>query len=146
MGTANYWVVIPLVFCENRNINVLRQAFEDELGFAKHDDYKSYVHQIVELYREGKTQGIKSFPLTTEKDNRKSRLFKNIDGIKFLTHEGGCGGTRQDSEALCALLAGYINNPKCCWCNRTKSWLPKCAGRYSDEANLRDINPHSPNP
>src|SRR5690606_16179301 len=33
------------------------------------------------------------------------------DGIKFLTHEGGCGGTRQDSEALCALIAGYIKNP-----------------------------------
>src|SRR5690606_15167333 len=38
-------------------------------------------------------------------------LFRNIDGLKFLTHEGGCGGTRQDSEALCALFAGYINNP-----------------------------------
>src|SRR5690606_34979037 len=35
----------------------------------------------------------------------------NIDGIKFLTHQGGCGGTRQDSEALCALIAGYIHNP-----------------------------------
>src|SRR5690606_25807582 len=41
----------------------------------------------------------------------RSRIFDNLDGIKFLTHEGGCGGTRQDSEALCALLAGYINNP-----------------------------------
>src|SRR5690606_27191550 len=30
---------------------------------------------------------------------------------KFLTHQGGCGGTRQDSEALCALIAGYIHNP-----------------------------------
>jgi altronate hydrolase len=34
-----------------------------------------------------------------------------VDGIKFLTHDGGCGGTRQDAEALCALLAGYIHNP-----------------------------------
>jgi altronate hydrolase len=38
-------------------------------------------------------------------------LFKNIDGIKFLTHEGGCGGIRQDSETLCGLLAGYITHP-----------------------------------
>lgn len=37
-------------------------------------------------------------------------VFPNIDGIKFLTHEGGCGGTRQDSDALCALLAGYIHH------------------------------------
>ena len=34
-----------------------------------------------------------------------------MDGIKFLQHDGGCGGTRQDAEALCALLAGYITHP-----------------------------------
>jgi len=111
VGTANYWIVIPLVFCENRNINIMRNAFEEALGFAKHDMYKSYVHELVELYQKGKTEDIKALPLTTEVNKGRSKLFKNIDGIKFLTHEGGCGGTRQDSEALCALLAGYINNP-----------------------------------
>lgn len=111
VGTANYWIVIPLVFCENRNINIMRNAFEEALGFAKHDMYKSYVHELVDLYQEGKTEAIKNLPLTSESSKGRSRLFKNIDGIKFLTHEGGCGGTRQDSEALCALLAGYINNP-----------------------------------
>ena len=39
------------------------------------------------------------------------RLFPNVDGIKFLTHDGGCGGTRQDAQALCGLLAGYITHP-----------------------------------
>ena len=33
VGTRNYWVVVPLVFCENRNIGVLKQAFEEEVGF-----------------------------------------------------------------------------------------------------------------
>jgi altronate hydrolase len=88
----------------------MRNAFEEALGFAKHDMYKSYVHELVELYQKGKTEDIKTLPLTKVNKGR-SKLFKNIDGIKFLTHEGGCGGTRQDSEALCALLAGYINNP-----------------------------------
>lgn len=111
VGTANYWIVIPLVFCENRNINIMRNAFEEALGFAKHDVYKNYVHELVELYQEGKTDAIKSLPLTNESRKGRSKIFKNLDGIKFLTHEGGCGGTRQDSEALCALLAGYINNP-----------------------------------
>jgi altronate hydrolase len=111
VGTANYWVIIPMVFCENRNVNVIRHAFEDELGFAKHDAYKDYVRQLVQLYREGKTEAIPLVPLKSGTDSRQSRLFKNIDGIKLLTHEGGCGGTRQDSEALCGLLAGYINNP-----------------------------------
>jgi altronate hydrolase len=39
-----------------------------------------------------------------------SRVFENVDGIKFLLHEGGCGGTREDARNLCALFAGYCNN------------------------------------
>jgi altronate hydrolase len=111
VGTANYWIVIPLVFCENRNVNVIKQAFEEELGFGKNDTYKSYVHELVQLYKVGKLQDIQSLKLRSNGNSTRERLFENVDGIKFLTHEGGCGGTRQDSEALCALLAGYINNP-----------------------------------
>jgi altronate hydrolase len=111
VGTANYWIVVPLVFCENRNVNVIRQAFEEELGFGKHNAYKDYVHELVQLYKSGNTAGIESLNLGENQTNGKSKIFNNLDGIKFLTHEGGCGGTRQDSEALCALLAGYINNP-----------------------------------
>ena len=111
VGTANYWIVLPMVFCENRNVRAIRHAFEDALGFSKPDIYKSFVHELVHLYQEGKHQAIASHSFTPDESGNKSRIFKNIDGIKFLTHEGGCGGTRQDSEALCGLLAGYINNP-----------------------------------
>jgi len=31
--------------------------------------------------------------------------------MKFLTHTGGCGGTKEDSDNLCNLIAGYIHNP-----------------------------------
>ena len=31
VGTANYWLVIPLVFCENRNIDVLKEALTKKL-------------------------------------------------------------------------------------------------------------------
>lgn len=34
VGTRNYWLVVPLVFCENKNIQVLKQSLEEELGFA----------------------------------------------------------------------------------------------------------------
>jgi len=34
VGTRNHWIVFPLVFCENRNLDVLKQAFEEELGFV----------------------------------------------------------------------------------------------------------------
>ena len=111
VGTANYWLVIPLVFCENRNVLAIRHAFEDALGFSKPDIYKSFVHELVDLYQEGNQQAIQTHTFTPDSAGGRSRIFKNIDGIRFLTHEGGCGGTRQDSEALCALLAGYINNP-----------------------------------
>jgi altronate hydrolase len=110
VGVANYWLVIPLVFCENRNVNMIRQAFEEELGFAKPDTYKNLVRQLVNVYREGAGISIENISLQ-KSEAATGRVFKNIDGIKFLTHEGGCGGTRQDAEALCALLAGYIYHP-----------------------------------
>ena len=42
---------------------------------------------------------------------RSNPTFPNVDGVRFLFHEGGCGGTRQDARALCGLLAGYIQHP-----------------------------------
>jgi altronate hydrolase len=109
VGTANYWLIVPLVFCENRNVEAIRDAFMDELGFAKPDAYKDYVHQLVELYQNNKP--ITSASFQPAEANGHSRIFKNIDGIKFLTHQGGCGGTRQDSQTLCKLIGGYIHNP-----------------------------------
>jgi len=111
VGTANYWLVVPLVFCENRNVEAIRDAFAAELGFSKPDVYKNYVHDLVKLYQQGKADKISSASLQPVTSNGNSRTFKNIDGIKFLTHQGGCGGTRQDSQTLCSLIAGYIHNP-----------------------------------
>lgn len=111
VGTANYWIVVPMVFCENRNVHAIRHAFEEALGYSKPDVYKNFVRELVGLYKGGNTQSITSNPFSADASVNLSRVFPNIDGIKFLTHDGGCGGTRQDSEALCALLAGYINNP-----------------------------------
>jgi len=111
VGTANYWLVVPLVFCENRNVETIRQAFMDELGFSKPDLYKSYVHELVKLYQGGQHDKLSTVSLQSDSFNSRSRIFKNIDGIKFLTHQGGCGGTRQDSQTLCKLIAGYIHNP-----------------------------------
>ncbi len=111
VGTANYWIVVPLVFCENRNVNVIREAFDDALGFGKQNPYKSYVQELVDLYHQDALDKINKTSLQDFNAPPQHKLFANLDGIKFLTHEGGCGGTRQDSDALCALLAGYINNP-----------------------------------
>ncbi|MGA9798913.1 MAG: altronate dehydratase family protein [Terriglobales bacterium] len=112
VGTRNYWLVVPLVFCENRNIGVLKQAFEEELGFAAPQIYRRQVAELAKLYRDGKLDSVQPNALPGNgADPTGSRLFKNIDGIKFLLHEGGCGGTREDANNLCGLIAGYINHP-----------------------------------
>src|ERR1035438_8435520 len=61
VGTRNYWLVVPLVFCENRNIQALQRAFEKELGNATPEIYTRHVSDLVRLYREGKTEEIKNF-------------------------------------------------------------------------------------
>src|SRR5438128_6014461 len=111
-GTRNFWLVVPLVFCENRNILNLKQAFEEELGFARPQPYRQQVAELAKLYREGKSPHIKHVPVAKNGEHANShRIFPNVDGIKFLLHEGGCGGTREDSNNLCGLIAGYINHP-----------------------------------
>jgi altronate hydrolase len=110
VGTANYWLVLPLVFCENTNIKLLQEAFENALGFAKVNPYERQIRNLISglandlIQKSTETVTIE----ITEKDNR---VFENLDGIRFLTHNGGCGGTRNDAETLCALLAGYIHHP-----------------------------------
>jgi len=113
VGTANYWVVIPLVFCENRNVEVLKEALLDKLGYKKALEYETDVENLIELYKAGKPahEILDVVPQEVFKETSDNKVFQNIDGIKFLTHEMGCGGTRLDSDALCGLLAGYITHP-----------------------------------
>src|SRR5215469_9017278 len=96
VGTRNYWLVVPLVFCENRNILNLKQAFEEELGLAQPSPYRQQVATMAQLYREGAEDEIRSHPIgESSKKPADSRVFENVDGIKFLIHQGGCGGTRE---------------------------------------------------
>ncbi|MCO5234677.1 MAG: altronate dehydratase family protein [Chitinophagaceae bacterium] len=110
VGTANYWLFVPMVFCENRNMDVIREALHNELGYGVTDKYKAYTRQLVKAYKEG--SDLESFRIGDIKpDPVQQRVFKNVDGIKFLNHQGGCGGTRQDAETLGRVLAAYADNP-----------------------------------
>jgi len=113
VGTANYWLVIPLVFCENRNIEVIREALLEELGYARAKKYNQFTQHLAKLYQSGADVSaiLQTDYVEAESANNTSPLFPNIDGIKFLTHDGGCGGIRQDAQTLCGLLAGYITHP-----------------------------------
>ena len=112
VGTGNYWLVVPLVFCENRNIDVLKEALLEELGYARPKKYHQFTQQLAQSYRSGASIEETIFEEAVLSQG-KEPLFKNIDGIKFLSHDGGCGGVRSDAQALCALLAGYITHPNC---------------------------------
>ncbi len=104
VGTRNYWLVIPLVFCENRNVEALREAFDEELGYRRPNSHRLQVRELV-LRRNEQAGAPPQLPQPRE------RVFPNVDGIRFLLHQGGCGGTREDARTLCGLLAGYIHHP-----------------------------------
>jgi altronate hydrolase len=113
VGTANYWLVVPMVFCENRNIEVLQEALVKPLGYGRKKTYEIKAQELIGKIKAGAQI---DEVLYTEigndtAQNAGNKVFPNVDGIKFLTHTGGCGGTRQDSTALCGLLAGYITHP-----------------------------------
>ncbi|QDU63306.1 Altronate dehydratase [Planctomycetes bacterium Pan216] len=113
VGTRNHWLVIPMVFCENRNVNVLREAMLEELGFATHSRYQKITRTLVERYRQGASAAaiLETAIVAEEVDRPATPIFERVDGIKFLAHDEGCGGALQDSINLCGLLAGYINHP-----------------------------------
>ncbi len=111
VGTANYWLFVPTVFCENRNLDVIKEALTHTLGYTVTQKYNDFAEQLLQAYTSG--QALETFqadqlsglPLA------KHRVFKNVDGIKFLNHQGGCGGTRQDAALLSKLLAAYADHP-----------------------------------
>ncbi len=109
VGTANYWLFIPTVFCENRNLDVIKESLHHALGYTITDKYREFTDQLISSYQQTGHLGIDEqtalAPITHK------RIFKNIDGIKFLNHSGGCGGTRQDASTLSNLLAAYADHP-----------------------------------
>ena len=106
VGTRNYWIVVPLVFCENRNVEQMREALEEELGYGRANSrYRQHVRDLIRAQTNG------SAATETGTRPKSEKIFPNLDGVRFLTHQLGCGGTRQDARALCGLLAGYIHHP-----------------------------------
>ena len=108
VGTSNNWLFIPMVFCENRNLDIIKDALQKELGYAQSDKYHKFTRQLLEAY--GRGEGVDDIDLSTS-SVKENHFFKNVDGIKFLNHTGGCGGTRDDAATLSSLLAAYADHP-----------------------------------
>jgi altronate hydrolase len=110
VGTANHWLFIPTVFCENRILEIIREALQPELGYGADDRFRQKVRRLTAAY--GRGEEVMGTDLTSGAPAAPGeRLFAHVDGIKFLTHPGGCGGTRQDAALLGKLLAAYADHP-----------------------------------
>lgn len=113
VGTRNFWIVVPLVFCQNRNVDVLRESLLNQLGYGRKHRFKSLTERLIEMQQSGSDpKTIRETAVTADAlTDTADRLFPQVDGIKFLTHDGGCGGLYEDAQTLCGLIAGYINHP-----------------------------------
>ncbi len=98
VGTENVWLFFPLVFCENRNVETLKHIFEKELLKEQESSHQLLLRSLI------------SDETQIQEAHKSRKVFDNID-VKFVTHPGGCGAIRQDSQDLARLLAGYVNNP-----------------------------------
>jgi altronate hydrolase len=113
VGTANYWLFIPMVFCENRNLELIKEALTTQLGYGTTHKYKRFTASIIEQIKLGSDLNSISFsPILDEAGFvNTERIFPNVDGVKFIMHEGGCGSSHNDSEVLGRLLAAYADHP-----------------------------------
>jgi altronate hydrolase len=97
-----------MVFCENGNVELLREAMLRALGYERRGHYQTFAQELAETCRTG--GDLSSVNLPEEGDILSSPIFPNVDGVKFLVHGLGCGETRGISNELCGLLAGYANH------------------------------------
>ena len=142
-GTANHWLVIPMVFCENRNVHKLREALVEPLGYGPPSSYRGYAEAVRDAVADGRDPS--GIPLAPGGDPLARRRFPNVDGVHFLAHDQGCGGMRQDADNLCRLLASYINHPNVAGATVLSLGCQNAEVRAL-EAHLADFNPRFDKP
>ncbi|PCE64773.1 altronate hydrolase [Sediminicola luteus] len=101
VGTRNVWLVFPLVFCENKTIETVKNAMEDALGISNHAHFSDYARSLWDR---------KPMPTARESHLLSTSKLTQVE-LRFITHHTGCGGTRSDAQMFCRLMAGYLNNP-----------------------------------
>ncbi len=95
VGTANHWLILPLVFCENRDSLALGAALGRALGYSK-DSLENYARSL--------TGGDPNATAVRH-------VFPHVDGVRAIAVNSGCGGTADDARALCRILAAYADHP-----------------------------------
>ncbi|WP_392566261.1 UxaA family hydrolase [Utexia brackfieldae] len=128
VATANYWLIIPLVFCQNRNALKLQEALAKPLGYSQ-TSYDTITRNLLGCHS------------TNVKDEQVSRPFPHLDGIRALTVNSGCGGTANDAESLCKILAAYADHPNVAGMTVFALGCEKSQVNIFD-AELKQRNPH----
>ena len=84
VGTANYWLVIPLTFCENRNVDVLDAALSEKLGYQTKKDFAVNTDALIEQYRSGaSSEALLNTPIIhTKEEMTKNRVFSKCRWYK----------------------------------------------------------------
>ncbi|MEO8171480.1 MAG: UxaA family hydrolase, partial [Sediminibacterium sp.] len=82
VGVANYWLVIPLVFCETRNVMVLKEALLKVLGYDDAlTEYNLHTQKLVQAHREGSSNDELldlDIDLSDNDQRKTSRIFPNV--------------------------------------------------------------------
>lgn len=78
VGTANIWLFFPLVFCENRNVELLKDVFEKEFTFHRSPKQRQLLRNLIN----GKEEDA-----AVDFEEVKTSVFDNIEA-KFITHQG----------------------------------------------------------
>ena len=77
VGTANHWLVIPLTFCENRNLDVLEGALSEKLGYETKKDFAVDTEALIKQYKAGaSSEEILNTPIITTKEEISKKLLK----------------------------------------------------------------------
>ncbi len=130
VGTRNYWLVLPLVFCENRNVDRMREALEEELGYGNsHNSYRPLVRQMITKQASG-GNGIAHESSNTSRPTSSPTLMASASS---LTRGAAVARarTRRRSAAcspaisiiptlpaqLCSASAVKMHSPVCSWTN-----------------------------
>ena len=85
VGTENNWLIIPLVFCQNRNIEKIKKNMIKSLGYSNLDDEDYNLNELIEKYKKGDSEEdiLKTRLIQNSYKNKTNPLIPYDDGIHF---------------------------------------------------------------
>ena len=103
VGTANYWLVVPMVFCENRNLKILEESFVNALGYGKASPYTTFTKSLIDAHQTGAEVTEVTFP-----DDRNAQLANEC--LRTLTGLNSC-----DIQAVAVRIVAIQMRCVLCW-------------------------------